>query len=273
MKKLVIFSLVFIGLFCLTLPKSYAIDLTDHPLDYPIPNLGFLSLQEVFGNIDNDTIFEVLNDLSLNDIFVDGFVNVTKVTNGNFSDGTTGWSTDAGNTRSIENGYMKVVDNGADAWTSIAAMGVYGITTITNHVYYSSADVYTDNLNTYRNYFNDNDGSKYFFNGYVAPTSWTTLSNLATSTNGKLQSTLVYTFYTTPFEIGTAYFDNIMVFDLTEIFGTGNEPTLINTELLYTFYIDNIYNYEVFELLYDLDLTQVQWNYYHLLYEYYTDLL
>lgn len=63
--------------------------------------------------------------------------------------------------------------------------------------------------------------------------------------------------------------ENQELFDISTPYGFGNEPTLSEVNLLLQFYKDNLYNYQVFEILYNYDLSESKWNYYNTLYNYY----
>lgn len=66
--------------------------------------------------------------------------------------------------------------------------------------------------------------------------------------------------------------DDNYLYDITTPLGFDNTYTVDDLDLLHQYYLDGIYNADVFMLLYDYGLSQKEWDYYHTLFVYYNSL-
>ncbi|MCK9576792.1 MAG: hypothetical protein M0R51_12795 [Clostridia bacterium] len=174
------------------------------------------------------------------------------ISNGDFSDGTTGWTTESYNILTATNGYASVVFNGNTPPTTSFINVNQSLVVIENHIYYCCFNYKTNiqfvGTSNIRAYFTP--PTTYFYSGIgVYDDNWHTLSGIFTAT----QNTLAFFVFTgrsansNDINIGEyIYFDNIMLFDLTATFGMGFEPSLTDFETLYlpdTDYFDSYVSY------------------------------
>ena len=164
---------------------------------------------------------------SISELNADVDFNVTNlITNGDFSNGTTGWAASAGTSLTVENGRAKIL--ASSQWGCIEQSK----TLITGHKYYYSVglDGTTDN------YISMTGQSGLHYN----PTAGLNrLSNIftAASTSLVIQIGDKRTSGWTSF-----YADYVQPIDLTATFGAGNEPTAAEMDAILAFYPNSWFN-------------------------------
>ena len=227
------------------------------PSIWTLDNIVVYDLTDLFGsgNEPDLTTFETYLDYynlykdaqdtySYSDIFGTSLYGAGKtnmITNGDFSNGTTNWGTDSGNTFTIETGYAKVVDNGADAYTNVNQSNIYWYN---SHKYYAVLDFKSNGLNDMLKHYFVSSPVSYFFIDYYNNTEWASYGTVLEFTGTSAYYTLVHTAYTLPYDTTIAYFDNIKVYDLTDLFGgEGLEPDLETFEGYLETYTDPWYYY------------------------------
>ena len=215
------------------------------PLNTPIYELDNQSLNDVF-NITGTTTFENLNDLSISNIFYDN--NLIDIDNLLPTHGTY-----------VNNKWL---------YTNNTGITIYPIL-------YINSDIGSGNLFININITNNGDTIisqsrlRYNVNTVLYTGPFETLNNnIYVSTENVILFEFAGSVADT--KILNTDIDNVLIVNLTDL-GIGS-LTYNEITSLYNYYVDTTYNYLMYETLYDLDLTESQWNYYHDLYIYYNSL-
>lgn len=151
------------------------------------------------------------------------------VTNGNFEDESNGWVLSTDITITNINDNSVVINNHANQFYAMGMWDNLYINGIANHSYYYSFDSKTDSKGTGYCY-----GQLYFkhseeeWKDWIPQTNlniWERLSNIYDAPNeNSFQIGLVLVDYTESDQAQVCYGDNVLLVDLTETFGAGNEP-------------------------------------------------
>lgn len=253
---------------------------TPEPLNTPIYELGNNTLNIIF-DMDIDTELDGQNDLTLRNIFGDNLYSTGRtnlIENGNFSLNNTNGVSAVNATLTVNNDILEVDKD--TLTTSYHGVG------LTSGFSVNSGDVikfyiklnHKVNIDTVSNaliYYYDDSPTQFTIDTETADLTinqWYTNSYIYTVSTADTNHRPTWYFQdynTTDYII---YYDDIMMYNLTALFISGNEPTLINFELLLDYYSTPIYDDIVFELMWDLGLTENQWDYYYSLYVYYSSL-
>lgn len=180
----------------------------------------FIKLDDRFEELESDTYFPATN----------------LITNGDFSQGTTGWINNGGT--------LSVSDNTAVITSSSDALGNYvGIyQTLSNapngHKYYISFSI---KPKTISELLRVGFGDTYENTFPTVPNQWNTISRVVTKTSNS-NITLVQRsggFY----PVGqTIEFKYVLTINLTRIFGAGNEPTKEEMDKILSFYPNSFFD-------------------------------
>lgn len=143
------------------------------------------------------------------------------IKNGTFQDGFNGWSSQ-GISYNIIDGICYCTING------MAAPSIYTFqpTIIKDHKYLISFDIFP-------NYINSANTNGFYLNGEVVPYNiiqkqWNKVEKIGTVTLDTIGALVLYVNSNPNKEIGDiANFKNIQLFDLTEMYGAGHEPTSV----------------------------------------------
>lgn len=157
------------------------------------------------------------------------------VVNGDFSNGLEGWTPLYKNylTASVfEDGYqekcvsLETIEDKTYSYNMFINY-LTNYTFIENHIYYASVYVKSDIEKQIRICTNseNNEGDRYWliYKEFTANTSWQKISGLGTSEGNSNEGYVAVDFQGAP--KNTFYVDCFELYDLTEIFGAGNEPT------------------------------------------------
>lgn len=161
-----------------------------------------------------------------------------KIVNGNFNNGVVNWGVNNG-TISVTNNVLSLVGNGANSQPSIYnAISNYVI----GHKYYYRFDCSVNNSLCLRIKTNIG-GVAVILKESPIQNTWYSLSSISTSVSS---SNLLY-IYQNYVDAVTAnnqilYIKNVYVYDLTEYYGVGNEPTLQQMDNLFNDYNDENLN-------------------------------
>lgn len=164
------------------------------------------------------------------------------ITNGDFSNGKTGWTSDTGSI-SITDGIGKIVNNGSNTYSRLISLSTSSPINNTDILYQKVKFRVLDNLTLEIRITRTREISL-----IVNPVQYqwydisvSSLSNSFYSEPFRLQ---VYYDNPTNQSYGSFEFDNIMVFNLTATFGAGNEPSLEDFE---KYYLPDIEYFERYE--------------------------
>ncbi len=209
-------------------------------------NLNGGQSTQVFNEVYKKEAFVVLNDPTRTNYSFDGWVvtsgdgNILNnlIVNGSFENGMTNWtqradvsSAEIVNTGGISNSkYVKIVpkENTSNAGHSWAYLSSNDMIIPSGHKVYSSAYYRKSggggsNLHIY----DLNNSVDILSNGEFSDdkTEWTKVSLYGNNTVSTATNTLIYGAYNTYSSGMYTEWDNVLTVDLTENFGTGNEPT------------------------------------------------
>lgn len=213
------------------------------------------TLDDKIGTLETQTILE--NYLSAHsipsttkrgklDVKLKGMSAVNLVKNGNFANGTTGWIGENATLSTSEN-VMSVTANGASSAPIYVKNDSFNV--IAGHKYYLTSTVRVTNSNCTMMYAYARDGN----NAEISPLTfflvtspeinkWYKLSGVGMMLNGGLGDIRGYHQYTdaTTANNKVMQVKNILLVDLTALFGAGNEPTKEQCDLMFANYFDGL---------------------------------
>lgn len=166
-------------------------------------------------------------------IYANGVIENQLVQNGNFSDGTNGWNINGDDyatyTTTNEQIMFTVTVQNDGHWsaskyintnTSTNAINWYA-----NHKYLVVCEAYTEKAGNVGIFYGDDYDSPYTS---LEANKWQTVYGFRTQSTNSTSTLQFSPFFVSGMEVGKKYgFRNIRVFDLTLMFGTGNEPTTL----------------------------------------------
>lgn len=191
---------------------------------------------------------------TLNTNKADGISATNLITNGDFSNGITGWTGLDNTTVSFTNGYLNI--SGVPNASNFFVRGMYPCATIAGHKLYVKAKLRAQDSST--PYFH----AVFFTSGFAAVSPGTTLLNnpvantwydvsAITTTTANGNNVAIGSKYASAdvAKTGAVDVDNIIIIDLTATFGAGLEPTVAEMDAIMALYPNSHFNGTVSQLI------------------------